>query len=112
MSTTENVEKPSRPDEDALVLDTPVPVTATHMEKAGQVMAYFIETGKQVFNESARVDEIVGIIKSKTGLTRTELIYMLHKKGIKNTEIAKQIRVSKAHVTQVIKKLNEKEQTT
>lgn len=25
MSTTENVEKPSRPDEDALVLDTPVP---------------------------------------------------------------------------------------
>lgn len=97
---------------DAIILDTPVTVTATHMEKAGQVMAYFIETGKQVFNESARVDEIVGIIKSKTGLTRTELIYMLHKKGIKNTEIAKQIRVSKAHVTQVIKKLNEKEQKT
>ena len=94
---------------DAVITDAPIAVKGDHMERAGHIMSYFIETGRQVFDESARVEEIVGIIKSKTGLTRPELIYQLYKKGISNSEIARQVKVSKANVGQTIKRMTEKE---
>lgn len=97
---------------DAVICDTPVAVTGNHMERAGHIMSYFIETGKQVFDESARVEEIVGIIKAKTGLTRPELIMQLYKKGISNAEIARQVKVSKANVGQTIKRMTEKQEKT
>ena len=77
-------------------------VTLNHMQRAEKIIIYFIESAKCIFNESESAMEIAQVNHSLNGKTKKEKIIMLHNKGFKNVQIAKELNTDKANVSRVL----------
>lgn len=82
--------------------DTPLEVTADHVERADKIMQYFYESAKTIFSDAEKSTEIQEVMNMKKGMTKPEHIIHLHSKGFKNVDIAKKVNVSKAYVGKII----------
>lgn len=72
------------------------------MENAEKLCDYFLNSALNVFNDTSNKSEIVEISSKIKGLGKTEKVIELNKKGIKNADIARQLKVSRSYVTQVL----------
>lgn len=80
-------------------------VTEVHMNKAIRLAKYFIESAKFIFDEIDRLDEIKTVnkfLRSK-GLAKGEQIIQLYNKQFKQADIARQLNVTSAYVSKVLK---------
>ena len=75
-----------------------------HVRKAEILIEYFARAAENIFTENAQIQEKKEIFATLKGQTLSEKVMALHKKGLKNVEIAKLINKSKQYVGQVINK--------
>ena len=87
---------------DAMFNGTRLEVSASQVERADKIMKYFIASAAQIFTESGKSTEIMEILTAKKGLSKQEQIFMLAEKGYKFKDIANQLQVSPAYVSNVI----------
>jgi len=80
-------------------------VNTNHMERATKLADYFIRSARHIFAEGERTSEIktVGRTLVQKGMSKTEQIMELSKKGFKQVEIAKMLNTPYSYVSKVIK---------
>ena len=72
------------------------------MKNAEKLCEYFFNSAKNVFADTSSKSELMEISAKIKGIGRPEKIIELYKKGVKKADIARQLKVSKANVTQVL----------
>jgi hypothetical protein len=82
-------------------------VTLNHMQKATKIADYFISSARFIFQESERVSEISTVKQSlkQKGLSKTEQIIEMYKKGYKQIDIAKTLSTPASYVSKILSKL-------
>lgn len=78
------------------------------MENAEKLCDYFLNSALNVFNDTSNKSELIEISSKIKGIGKAEKVILLNKKGIKNADIAKELKVSRSYVTQVLSKKNQK----
>lgn len=81
-----------------------VKVTLKCMENAEKLCDYFLNSAMNVFADTSKKTDINEISAKIKGLGTSEKIVELYKKGVKKADIARQLKVSRANVTQVLTK--------
>jgi predicted XRE-type DNA-binding protein len=82
-------------------------VDLKHMNKAHELCKYFIDSARKIFLNGERNEEILDVKKSLKlkGYTKAEQIIELHKKGLKQVEIAKLMKTTASYVSKVIQEV-------
>lgn len=82
-------------------------VKLNHMEKATRISDYFISSARFIFQESERVSDITNVKQSlkQKGLSKTEQIIEMYKKGYKQIDIAKTLSTPASYVSKTLSKL-------
>lgn len=77
-----------------------------NITNAKKLCLYFLRTYKDILNQTNKLKEIKDISKNQShrGMSNKERILEMHNKGIKNTDIAKELKITKQAVGQTIKK--------
>lgn len=78
-------------------------ITPCHMRNAERICHYFIQSARNVFSDADKSEEITTIKKTLTAMTKAEKVLMLHQKGYKQKDIAKELKTSKSYVSRVLK---------
>ncbi|PIU57970.1 MAG: hypothetical protein COS89_02815, partial [Deltaproteobacteria bacterium CG07_land_8_20_14_0_80_38_7] len=75
-----------------------------HMVRAEQLVNYFINSARGIFNDSEKTNEInvVNRIMKQQGMTKMEQIKKLHQKGYSGVDIAKIIKSPASYVSKVL----------
>ena len=77
-----------------------------HMEKAFDLIKYFLRTAEILFAENKIKKEVKEVALRMNGKTKLEKIEEMYLKGIKAIDISKELDVSKSYVSKIIKNLN------
>lgn len=80
-------------------------VTDVHMKKARKISDYFINSARYIFGETNKRREIKEVATRANGKSNLEKIILLAEKGYKQKDIAKQVDVSTAYVSKVLKEI-------
>jgi hypothetical protein len=83
-------------------------IEASHIYKAEKICNYFINSARYVLTENAQKKEIRSVSRALNGRSNAEKIMILLDKGYKNKDIAKELEISPAYVSRVIKENKEK----
>lgn len=79
-------------------------VTEEHLARANKIMQYYVNSANDIFNQSEQIIEIRRIAESMRGMTKSEMMVELSKKGFKNSEIASYLKVTRQAVSKVLTK--------
>lgn len=90
--------------EDEIIRHT---IEVSHMEKAFDLIKYFLRTAEILFSENKIKREIKEVAQRMNGKTTREKIEELFLKEVKAVDISKELDVSPSYVSKIIKKLKE-----
>jgi hypothetical protein len=78
-------------------------VTREQLERAFEIIQYFMKTGAKVFSDVSISKEMGNVAKGMNGKSNSEMIIELKSKGFTNSAIAKKVGVSRQYVGNVVK---------
>ncbi len=77
-------------------------VGVEHINKAFQIMRYFLKSGNDIFNESKTTSEMRDITQANKGLGKRDKIKKLIAEGFSQTKIAKELKVSRQYISKIL----------